>query len=201
MKRAKLNRSEIIAALAVIVVLLVGVMQMRPNPDLLRFEVQGNRAYGYGFTDDRSIGVISKLRRQHPQVDTLVLMDMPGTRDADMNLQLARRIRKAGLKTHLQADSYIASGAVDLFLAGERRTMECGAKIGVHAWSAFGVLDAQEAFYDDRQKSHEHFLTEMGIDKSFYAFTRSAAPADGIYWLTATDIERFGLLSEAVECG
>ena len=33
-----------------------------------------------------------------------------------MNMRIARRIRSRGLNTHLDSNSFIASGAVDLFL-------------------------------------------------------------------------------------
>jgi len=158
------------------------------------------RAYGYGVTDDRSTRLVGKLLSENPQVETLVLKYMPGTQDADMNLRLARRIRKAGLNTHLEADSRIASGAVDLFLAGVGRTMECGALIGVHSWGVSDVYDAQDAIFDDRRKRQEKFLRDMGVDERFYVFTREAAPAADIHILTMEEIRRFGLLTEDPNC-
>ena len=177
----------------------------QPNVGLLKLTVRGNIAYGNGYTDSRSLGQITKALDENPQIDTLVLAKMSGTRDADLNVRLARRIRKRGLNTHLTSNSYIASGAVDLFLAGVERTMECGAAIGVHSWSVGGVretvrISPNDIGWDDRQKYQEKFLIDMGIDPSFYAFTRSASEPESVHIMSPEEINRFGLLTQPVDC-
>lgn len=167
----------------------------RPDPDLLRFEASGEFAYGYGTTTDRSIGQVKRFIRDNPQVETLVFKSMPGTQDTVANTALARFIRREGLATHLEGDSMIASGAVDLFIAGQTRTMECGARIGVHSWGSPYGYDAQDVNTDWFASLHKGYLRDMGIDPAFYDFTKSAAPASGIYWLTPDDIKRFDLLT------
>lgn len=177
----------------------------RPDLGLLKFRVKDNIAYGYGGTDDRSVAAVKKLMREHPQVDTLVFKKMPGTKDADMNLRLARDIRRRGLNTHIENNSMIASGAVDLFLAGNKRTMECGALIGVHSWSVSGSrstirISPTDMGVDRRQKLHENFLRDMGIDPAFYAFTRAAAEPEKIHFMSMDEIRRFDLLTEYPDC-
>ena len=172
----------------------------RPDPDLLRFDVSGDVAYGYGTTDDRSVAQMSKFIRQNPDVKTLVFRDMPGTQDSRANITIARRIRRAGLNTHLEGDSMIASGAVDLFIAGNRRTMDCGARIGVHSWGSPYGFGAQDVSWDTFAALHESFLREMGLSPGFYTFTKNAAPPQGIYWMSAADIERWGLLTSPANC-
>ncbi len=188
--------------LALIAVLIFASVRgtMRPDPGLLSFRAKGELAYGYGTSDDRSVSQVTQFLDEHPRVETLVLRNMPGTTDADMNLRLARRIRARGLNTHLERSSRIASGAVDLFLAGTQRTMECGARIGVHSWSTGGEFYPANMGRDPRQRLHERFLTDMGINPAFYAFTREAALPDDLYILTASDIERFGLLTQPLDC-
>lgn len=204
-----MKRQQIIAAVLVAIVLSVATHKaIQPDVGLLKFDVKGNVAYGYGGTDERSVGVVKKLLDENPQVDTLVLKKMPGTQNADMNLRIARRIRKEGLKTHLESNSFIASGAVDLFLAGVERTMECGALIGVHTsyFLAEGGFVRGEAFYpaktgyDGYERSAKRFLADMGIDPLFYDFTRNAAKPEELYYLTPADIERFGILTEPLNC-
>ncbi len=178
---------------------------MKPDLGLLKFKVKGNIAYGNGFTDDRSVGVVRKLLNENPNIDTLVLKKMSGTKDGDRNILLARDIRKRGLKTHLESNSAIASGAVDLFLAGKRRTMECGALIGVHSWSISGArytirISPKDMGGDTRQKYHEDFLSDMGIDPAFYAFTRAAAEPEDIHYMSMEEIKRFDLLTEYPNC-
>ncbi|MEE9347637.1 MAG: hypothetical protein V3U82_05545 [Robiginitomaculum sp.] len=178
--------------------------QTRPDPDLLRFEVSGERAYGYGVTDGRSIADMKRFTRDNPAVKTLVLKSMGGTHDSLANLRIARHFRASGLAMHLEGDSYIASGAVDLFLSGTRRTMECGARIGVHSWgNAYyesGQDDMRNGRRDEFEGLHKRFLKDMGITPGFYIFTRAAAPPSGIYWLTMEDLRRFDLLSEYPDC-
>ena len=188
-----------IALALVAVVLLVGALTQRSDPDLLRFEVEGTRAYGYGYTDGRSAGVVDALLREHPEVDTLVLVNMPGTADLVANQRLARRIRARGLDTELRPDSFIASGAVSLFIAGVERRAACGSRVGVHAWSV-AQLDAREALWDNFAGYMEDFLADMGLDPAFYAFTREAAPGDGLHIMSPQELERWGLVTEPMGC-
>lgn len=179
---------------------------MQPDLGLLEFTVKDGRAYGNGYTDDRSVGIVKELVKEHPEVDTIVLKRMSGTRDSARNILIARDIRKNRLKTHLEKNSVIASGAVDLFLAGETRTMECGALIGVHSWSITGRMDhirisPKDMGYDRSQKYHEKFLSDMGIDPAFYAFTRAAAEPEDMHYMSVEEINRFGLTTEPLECG
>lgn len=195
--------AEVFAAVVVLAVIGLAVLGNIRNPlskeGLLSLRANGALAYGNGYTDARSVGYAKRFFSNNPDVDTFVLQRMSGTQDADMNLRIARGIRARGLSTHLQSDSFIASGAVDLFLAGTQRTIDCGAKIGVHSWST-GLYDAQDAVYDDRKNRQERFLRDMGIDPSFYVFTRDAAPADGLHVLTDNEIRRFGLSTEPHDC-
>lgn len=171
-------------------------VETRPDPELLRFEAVGERAYGYGVTTDRSIGQVKRFIAHNPDVNTLVFKRMPGTKDTIANTALARFIRRKGLSTHLEGDSMIASGAVDLFIAGTRRTMECGARIGVHSWGSKMGYGAKDVKIDWSASMHRGYLRDMGIDPSFYDFTRDAAPPEGIHWMRRSEITRFGLLTE-----
>lgn len=192
-------RWDLVGLGAVAVVILGAVLLQKPNPDLLRFEVDGTRAYGYGFTDGRSQDVVKKLTRQHPDVETLVFVSMPGTQNLTSNYHLARSIRRAELNTELRADSRIASGAVDLFLAGSTRTVACGAMIGVHAWG-IGDYDAQDAWWDNHRTASRDFLSDMGIDPDFYDFRTDAAGTESMHWLTVAEINRWTVASEPIRC-
>ena len=201
-----MKTQQIITGVLLAVVAVVAIRgAMKPDLGLLEFKVKDSRAYGNGYTDDRSVGVVRELMKEHPEVETLVLKRMSGTRDSARNIILARDIRKRGLNTHLEKNSIIASGAVDLFLAGKRRTMDCGALIGVHSWSIGGRgrerISPGDIGYDRSQKYHEDFLSDMGINPAFYAFTRAAAEPENMYYMSVDEINRFGLTSEPLECG
>lgn len=196
------RRQQIIVLILLLIGAAVAIYQItRPSVGDLRFRVEGQTAYVNGGTNSRSFGTAKRFFEDNPHVRHLVLQRMPGTSDADTNLRIARDIRRRGLTTHLQKNSYIASGAVDLFLSGAERTMECGALIGVHSWSykgrhGIGVFSPRNIGYDQRSGVQQHFLKEMGINTDFYAFTRDAADADDIYVLLPKDVERFDLLTE-----
>jgi len=196
-----MRTQQIIVAIVITFGAFVAIFEaMKPDRSLLRFEVINGKAYGFGHTDDRSLGQMKKFFNENPGIDTLNFKSMSGTRDADINLILAKEIRQRGLNTHLDGNSFIASGAVDLFLSGVTRTMDCGARIGVHRWSYGKGTDPVKEGWDPRKKDHEMFLTEMGIDPKFYDFTKQAAPPSDIYILTSKDINRFNLLTDQTKC-
>jgi hypothetical protein len=192
---------QIIAAGLIAIMFAVGIHgALQPDAGLLKFRAVDNMAYGNGNTNGMSVSMVRDFLNDNPQVDTLVMGKMPGTKDADMNIRIAREIRKRGLKTHLPRNGFIASGAVDLFLAGVERTMECGGMIGVHSWGLTGdrtqTISPKTMGVDHRQKFHEAFLRDMGIDPAFYVFTRDSAEPDDLHFMTAEEIKRYGLLTE-----
>ncbi len=134
-----------------------------------------------------------------PNTNKMIMKNCPGSEDDTANLKASRKIRLQGLAIHLPADAEIASGAVDLFLAGTTRTREAGSKIGVHSWSdgsndatAFPVGHANRQPYIDYYK-------EMGFSQAdaeaFYYFTINAATAANIHWMTDAEIEQYKLLT------
>lgn len=173
---------------------------MQPEPGQINFEVRGHTAHIRGYTNNRTFAAITNLKREHPQVRHLELHFMSGTLDSMSNLKLARQIRAAGYTTHLPKGSHIASGAVDLFLAGVERTMECGALIGVHAWGDSLGRTAQDPGADVFESVHRTFLSDMGITPDFYNFTRAAARHDDIHWMRPTEIRDYDLLTRYPKC-
>ena len=170
-----------------------------PLKDPLDIRVVGDTAYLNGTTNGRSQTAIRKLVRDHPQVRRLVLQQMPGTQDMTSNYRLARSVRKAGLATELEPTSRIASGAVDLFIAGTERTVACGAQIGVHSWGSTGY-DAQDVSWDTHRPMSRDFLADMGLDPDFYDFKTEAAKAADIHWMTDAEMERWDVATEPRDC-
>ena len=195
----KLQHLIVIAA-----IFIMGVITFRdmtkPHEHDLAFEVQGTSAIVTGTTDSHSHNLIKKFTRENPQVKTLILQSMPGTQDMDTNRRVVLDLRAAGLATHVPADGYIASGAVDWFIAGSPRTVECGARIGVHSWGSKTGERGDQTFYDGQLRTQRYFLDKMGVDPDFYEFTRSAAGPKDIYWLTIDDMLRYRLLDKDPEC-
>ncbi|MFC6584448.1 hypothetical protein [Sulfitobacter aestuariivivens] len=123
---------------------------------------------------------------------------MPGSLDDEAVTRMGYALRNAGLNTHLTAQSEIYSGAVDLFLAGNRRSMARGAVIGVHSWAdGFG----EGAAYPRDAREHRGnvaYTRDMLGSAAFYWFSLQAAPSSGIHEMTQAEIARYGLLTEPI---
>lgn len=186
------------------VLFILGVTAFRdlnkPVEHDLRFEVDGTSAYVFGTTDSHSHNLVKNFVRENPEVERLILQAMPGTLDMDTNRRVVMDIRAAGLATHVPADGRIASGAVDWFIAGSPRTIECGALIGVHSWGSKLGERGDQTFYDGQYRTQRWFLNKMGVDPDFYEFTRSAAGPNDIYWLSVDEMLRFGLIEKDPGC-
>lgn len=194
------NAGYVLLAVLVVGALLLNYSKMKPEAGTLKLHIVGDTAYGNGGTDRNSLRYVMEVFADNPQVSRLVLQNMPGTSDSMTNLRLAEFLRKEGVATHLESRSIIASGAVDLFIAGESRTMECGARIGVHSWRTAPGKSPETIGKDPFAQEHESFLRKMGIDPAFYAFTRAAAPPHKIHYMSMDEINQFELLSTPKDC-
>jgi len=141
-----------------------------------------------------------KLMKKHPDIQTLVMQDMPGSANDEVNVQLGRAVNARGLNTHIDDNGEIASGAVDLFLAGSERTAGANVKIGVHSWSNG---DQESTDFAEDATEHDLFINyykDIGIRDSmaraFYFYTIHAAPAEGIHWMTETEMESYEMYTD-----
>lgn len=81
--------------------------------------------------------------------------------------------------THVPANGWVASGAVELFLAGVRRSADVSARFAVHSWeddSGRGPNDYSPN--DQKNRAYIDYYRIMGMSedeaKAFYAMTNSA---------------------------
>lgn len=164
------------------------------DPDApAQFDVQGERAVMTGVIGSTTPALVTALLADAPQVRVIVMPDVPGSEDDESNLQAARQIRAAGLATCVPSTGSIASGGVDFFLAGTRRSAADGARLGVHSWGGPGFDGVDLPRDDPEHRRYLDYYAEMGIDAEFYWFTLMAAPADDIHWMTRAEIERYGM--------
>jgi len=168
------------------------------------FEVEGETASMYGVIDHSTPQVVQSLIDEHPDVTTIVMIDVPGSDDDPANLAAARLVRESGLTVIVPSNGVIASGGVDFFIAGAERIVEPCAKLGVHSWDEDGldggIIYGNEVSRDD--PSHTMFLDyyrEMGVPEDFYWFTLDAAPAARIHWMSDEEIIGFGLVTGGVQ--
>jgi len=160
-----------------------------------------------GALGTRAYNQIFDLVHNHPNVKTIVEQQVAGSKHDAINVQTGRLIRKHGLNIHLESTSQIASGGVDLFLSGKKRTMESGAKIGVHSWAGTdddGNINIQG--FDLPKDSPLHvsegglqYIKEMlgdVIGEAFYFFAVYVAEAQDIHLMNDAEIEEYQLLTE-----
>ena len=141
---------------------------------------------------------LNVILNKSPSITTIVMLYCPGSSDDEANFPMARAVRARGINTHLTSSSDIASGCVDFFLAGSQRSMERGAKIGVHSW--YDDDDKKDATdYPTGSPEHElnrKYIEDMLGSDAFYWFTINAAPADGLHYMSEQEITEYQLLTQ-----
>ena len=122
---------------------------------------------------------------------------VPGSADDFALFEAGRILNDADIGTRLPSQSIIASGGVDLFLAGTRRQIEDGASLGVHSWASPPDIQGSDLPADDPSHVlYVGFYRDIDIDEAFYWVTLEAAPSDGIHWMTAAELQKFRAATE-----
>ena len=159
-----------------------------------QFKGSNDTAYVNGLLGKRAYHRFENIINKNSNLKTLTLLDVPGSIDDDYNIKSCYLIKDKKPNTHLTSNSIIASGGVDFFLAGQQRSIEQGAKVGVHSWSD-GFEDGANIARED--SSHHLFLDfykNINIDSSFYWCTLHSASADSIHWLSNDEMIRYGVI-------
>jgi hypothetical protein len=165
----------------------------------LQFDVEGEVATLSGNLTRQAPRQVQRLLRRHPEVTTIEMWDCPGSTDDQAALEAARMVREAALDTHVPEDGQIASGGVDFFIAGVKRTAHGTAGIGVHSWSESGPGGYEGWELDQDDPEHDMYLDyyiEMGLPSDFYWWTLSVATADEMHWMTREEMLAFGVVTE-----
>lgn len=164
-------------------------------------QIEGDKAYLNGGLGTRTYNQIFDLIAEHPEVNTIVEVDVPGSINDDINMQTGRLIRQAGLNTYVPGNGRIASGGVDLFCAGVNRTIEKGAKVGVHSWAGEDIQAAdlpEDSPLHDNQIAYFNEMLGSPLGRNFYFYTINAAPAADMHNMSQEEIIHWqlGTLSE-----
>ncbi|MFO6428540.1 alpha/beta hydrolase [Erythrobacter sp. W302b] len=157
--------------------------------------IDGTRAALVATTDAASPEAFAAMLAAYPGLQVIEFADAPGTNHDLANLRLGRAIRAAGLATHVPAGGSARSGAVELFLAGTRRTMDPGALFAVHSWrDERGREPADFAPDAPENRLYLDYYAEMGMTpdqaRAFYAMTNSVSHA-GALWLQGEEMARW----------
>ena len=161
--------------------------------------VNGTDATLNGDLGTSTYAQIRNLIAEHPEVTRLVLEEISGSVNDAINVHTGRLVRAAGIATHVPSHGDVNSGGVDLFAAGATRSVDEGGILGVHSWCCKdGVtadkLPTSDPAHGTQLTYYREMLDEQG--ESFYFFTLTAAPFDGIHPMTREEMKRFGLISE-----
>ena len=170
----------------------------------LRLDIRDEFLFVEGTINSATHDDIKRLLDAHPDVQTLVFTNVPGSMDDEVNLEAGRLIRARGLTTYLPAKGSVASGGTDLFLAGSKRIVERGAQIGVHSWGTmeggiFGLFGATIVEGRDVPKdSPEHrrylgYYRDLSIPERFYWYTLEAASLEDIHWMRKEEMADYGI--------
>jgi len=145
-----------------------------------------------GTTDRASPADFGAMLADYPSINTLRLIEAPGTDDDRANMRVARMIRAANITTHVPKGGSVRSGAVELFLAGAERRIDDGAEFAVHSWIDSRGRQPQDFAEDSLpNRMYLDFYQEMGMSRedarAFYGMTNSVGFADA-KWLTAQEM-------------
>lgn len=162
----------------------------------VKFTVKGNTAFMSGVITAECPKTVLELLLEHPEVTIIEMINVPGSIDDVANLRAASYVRKSGLTTKLNSNSSVSSGGTDFFLAGKKRIVEEGARLGVHSWGG-GAVAATEVPKDDPvHQKYLDFYKASGVPAAFYWYTLEAAPANGMHWMTAEEIETYQIRTQ-----
>mmetsp|Transcript_21761 Transcript_21761/g.43637 ORF Transcript_21761/g.43637 Transcript_21761/m.43637 type:complete len:352 (+) Transcript_21761:212-1267(+) len=98
------------------------------------FLTQGRYAVVAGVIAANFPDRVLDLHYDHPEVDTLILVQVPGSNNDDELVVGAQLVNLFGYQTCVPSDGHVASGGTDLFSAGAKRFATPGAQIGIHSW-------------------------------------------------------------------
>ena len=156
--------------------------------------VQGTKAIFRGLIDGTTPAKITNLINNSPEVRTIVLAYGPGSDDDDANLQASLALHNADFATCVPDGGEIASGAVDMFLAGKVRRLGEDTFVGVHSWADGNGTEGGDLPMNDAQhKSYLDYYAAIGVPAEFYWFTLDAAPSDGIHDMTEAERVQYGM--------
>ncbi|WP_106793211.1 M28 family peptidase [Aquimarina sp. Aq78] len=153
--------------------------------------------YMNGVIYSNTLHDIKEILFENPKVTTLVMEEVPGSIDDEINLLASREIRKHHINTYIPENGMVASGGTDMFLAGEKRNIHATAKLGVHSWSGEDSVALDFPKDHEEHKKYVSYYTEMNIPTEFYWYTLEAAPADSIHWMTANEIKKYDVITDS----
>ncbi len=151
-------------------------------------------------TDARSPDAFAAMLAAYPAIAELDMIECPGTMDDVANLRLGRMIHARALVTHVPDGGSVRSGAVELFLAGTRRSAAPRAEFAVHSWlDDDGKQPSDYARDAPVNRTYLDYYRDMGMTaieaQAFYDMTNAVANDDA-RWLNAAQMGQWVRLGD-----
>jgi hypothetical protein len=151
-----------------------------------------------GTISSSSLVNFNKLHSKYPNVKIINIKNCDGSSDDEVNLKLSKKVYDLNINIHLLDNAEIASGGVDFFLAGIKRTRANNTKIGVHSWAGDNVTATDFPVGHANHLPYINYYKSIGFAdadaKAFYYFTINAAAANDIHWMTEEEIIKYKML-------
>lgn len=153
-----------------------------------------------GVINQHSLDNFNKLYRKFPSIKRIEIKECEGSMDDETNLQLSKRVNSLNIDTHLQDNGLIASGGVDFFLAGIKRTRGSNVTVGVHSWSDGNSVQATDfPVGHANHLPYINYYVSIGftqqLAEDFYYFTINAAVASEIHNMTESEIQTYTIFT------
>lgn len=153
-----------------------------------------------GVIGSNSLKNFQSLLARFPNINLINIVNCDGSTDDEINLQLSQLVHKNTINTHLKEDGLIASGGVDFFLAGIKRSKGKNTRIGVHSWA--NGLGQSATDFPRGHENHQPYIDyykAIGFTQKeaedFYYFTINAATADDIHFMSDAEITQYKILT------
>lgn len=197
-------------AAPIILILLVSISHLGCNEDIdlslvsdfgiFTVQTDGTTAIMDGEIKSRTLDDFKDMLEGHPNIGLIQIADAPGSNDDEINFEMGVLLNQRGIDTHLLDNAEAASGGVDFFLAGVKRTRGTNTRLGVHSWSDGRGNEATDFPEDSEEHSiNIEYYEDLGFTpewaREFYFFTIYAASARNIHWMTEDEITQFGIFN------
>jgi hypothetical protein len=154
-----------------------------------------------GVINQHSLNNFNAIFKKFPSITKIEIKECEGSMDDETNLKLSKRVNSLGINTHLQDNGLIASGGVDFFLAGIKRTKGASVIVGVHSWSDGGSIQATD--FPVGHSNHLPYIdyyVSIGftqqLAEDFYYFTINAALASEIHEMTEVELQAYNIFTD-----
>jgi ATP-dependent protease ClpP protease subunit len=111
-------------------------------------------------------------------------------------IEIGKAIKLKQFYTLVAKDTYCASACALAWLAGTRRFMESGARVGFHA--AYEVENGQPKSSGRANALVGAYLNQLGLNTEAIIYISTPAP-ESMQWLTAEDANQYGIDVELIK--